>query len=64
MDEMSKKIDKVIEQEQEIKALLPQHERFTPIRDELDRKIRELRWLKKTALRLWREAHQNPTITP
>ena len=64
IEEMSKKIDQVIEEEKEIKALLPTHPRFTPIREELDRKIRELRWMKKTALKLWREIKADPVITP
>ncbi len=64
MDEMSKKIDDVIEQEKEIKAQLPAHPRFTPMREELDRRIKELRWLKKSALKLWREAKRNPVIKP
>ncbi len=63
-DEISKKIDEVIEQEKEIKASLPLHERFTPIREQLDAEIRNLRWIKKKALTLWREIKRDPKITP
>lgn len=64
MDEISKQIDRVIEEEKDIKSQLPDHPRFTMIREDLDRQIRDLRWTKKTALRLWREVKRDPKITP
>ena len=63
-DEISKKIDEVIEMEKEKKAQLPDLPRFTKEREELDAEIRNLRWLKKKALTLWREHKRNPRITP
>ncbi len=64
MDEISKHIDKVIEEEKDIKKRLPNHPRYTKVRLELDIQIRNLRWTKKTALKLWREAKRDPVITP
>ncbi|KKL94854.1 hypothetical protein LCGC14_1860440 [marine sediment metagenome] len=61
---MSKKIDQVIEEEKAIKAELSDHPRYTPMRVKLDNNIRNLRWTKKTALKLWREIKRDPVITP
>ena len=63
-DEMSKKIDQVIEEVEEIKSQIPQHARGTEIREKLDEQLRGLRWVKKKALTHWRDLKRNPRITP
>lgn len=64
MDEISKKIDEVIESEKAKKAMIPNHPRYTKERILLDEEIRQLRWFKKKALALWREAKRDPRIEP
>lgn len=63
MQEWSKKIDQIIEEEKSIKADLPNHPRFTSARQELDRKIQGLRTLKKEVMTYWREINRDPEIT-
>ena len=64
MQEWSMKIDKLIEDEKDIKSQLPDHAQYTPIRMQLDAIIRDLRERKKEALMLWRQVNRNPEITP
>jgi hypothetical protein len=64
IEELSKAIDKVIEAEKDIKARIPDHPRYTPMRMQLDAEIKNLRWLKKIALKEWREEKRNPIIQP
>jgi len=64
IEELSRAIDNVIEKEREIKSQLPKHRRWTPMRIQLDQEIKRLRWLKKTALKEWREEKRNPKIAP
>jgi len=64
IDELSRAIDKVIEAEKDIKAKIPSHKRWTPMRIQLDAEIKNLRWLKKTALKEWRKIKCNPIIRP
>ena len=64
MQEWSRKIDQLIEDEKDVKAQLPSHPRFTPMRIKLDIEIAGLRTMKKEALLLWREVKRNPEIVP
>lgn len=64
IEELSKAIDNVIQAEKDIKAKIPNHPRWTAMRIQLDTEIRNLRWLKKTALKEWREEKKDPIIQP
>lgn len=62
--ELSKAIDKVIEEESKIKSQIPSHPRYSAMRTMLDIDIKRLRWLKKKALEEWREVKRDPKIAP
>ena len=64
MDEWSRKIDDIIEQEQELKSKLPDHPRFSQTRIHMDNRIKGLRAIKKEALTYWKEMKRDPRITP
>ena len=64
VEDLSRAIDKVIEAEKEIKAKIPNHPRYTKMRMQLDAEIKNLRWLKKTALKEWRQIKKDPIIQP
>lgn len=64
IEELGDAIDAVIEKEREIKSQLPNHQRWTPMRMQLDQEIKRLRWMKKVALKEWLEEKRNPMITP
>lgn len=64
INELSREIDKVLEAEKKIKALIPKHKRWSAERVVLDQNIKNARWLKKKFLKEYREAKQNPEIKP
>ena len=64
IDRFSKEIDEIIEKVEHIKDQIPDHARGTDIRKALDVELRQFRFIKRRALKYWREIKRDPKIEP
>jgi len=64
IERFSREIDDIIEKVMSIKDQIPDHARGTDLRKALDVELRQLRFIKKKALKYWREIKRDPRIEP
>ena len=64
VEDLSRAIDYAIGAEKEIKKILKNDPRFTDARMANDRRLKDLRWQKKTFCKEYREIKRDPIIQP